>query len=308
MIYVKNFVFNNYGIHPSKIYCLDENNLQFFYNDDMYYIYITNFGEISEDNVKIYNNLIEEINMKNTQIKIKEIIKTKNGEFLCKKNNKVIILFRKVAYDCTNDIKNFINDCEYLNALDLPSVDLKVQFEKEINDLEVIVADNYNDNLLVQKSFNYYVGMAENAVQLLYEYDNTKENYLGLKCNFFNSCNDNFNIFNFFKANKYYNIVINIKLKMFAREFAFSDVDDLILNSSENDLIYLFALFLYPIEFFDVLKILFVSCKASEIEKEKYNKILHKLINNMGDYLKFLNYFREKCINFKKIELINWII
>ncbi len=301
---------NNYGIYPSKIYYLDENNLQFFYNDNIYYLHIAKPSEIIENNIKTYYSLINEINMKNSKIKMKEIIKTKKGEFLCQKNNKVIILFKKESYDSINDVINFINDYEYSNVLDLPIIDLKEKFEKEINNLEDIVADNYNENLLVQKSFNYYVGMAENAVQLLNEYDNSQEKYLGLNCTSFYSCNynDNFNIFNFFRSNKYYNVVINVKRKIFTHEYVFSDVDEIILNSSENDLIYLFALFLYPIEFFNVLKMLFASEKISKYEKEKYNTILIKLINNVDNYLNFLNYFRKKCINLKKIELINWII
>ena len=306
---MKNFIFNNYDIYPNKIYYLNENNLRFFYNGDMYYVYIVKSGEISENNVKIYFDLIEEINQKNLKIKVKKIIKNKNGEFVCKKNNKVIILFKKESCDNTNDIIEFINDYEYFSVLNLPIVDLKEKFEKEIDDLEIAVADNYNENSLVQKSFNYYVGMAENAVQLLNEYNNSEEKYLGMNYNFFNvNGNDNLNIFNFFRANKYYNVGINIKKKLFTHEFIFSDVDELILNGSENDLIYLFVLFLYPFEFFDTLKVLFANDEKSQNEKEKYNMILNKLVDNTGYYLKFLNYFRNKCIIFKKIELINWII
>lgn len=306
---MKNFIFNNYDIYPDKIYCLNEKTLYFLYNNDMYYIYVTKAHEINVNIIKVYYDLIGEINLKNPKIKIKSIIKTKTGEFSCEKNNKIIILFKKESYDNVSDIITFINDYEYSGVLNLPIVDLKEKFEKEIDDMETVVADNFAENSLIHKSFNYYVGMAENAVQLLGEYSNSSEKCLGLNCTFFSlgSVVD-FNIFNFFRANKYYNVAIDIKKKVFDHKLDFSDVDKVIINSSENDLLYLFALFLYPIEFFDILKMLFSGGEVSQNIKEKYNIILEKLIDNGDYYLKFLNYFRNKCTNFKKIELINWII
>ena len=310
MIHIKNFIFNNYEIYPNKIYYIDEHDLYFFDGNEMFYICIKKSTDINENEIKVYFDLIEEVNSKNSKIKMNRIVKTKNNEFYCRKNNKIIILFKKESCDSIEEIVNFINEQDYVNTLNLPIVNLKEKIEKEIDKIEENVSDNYSDYPLVEKSFNYFIGMAENSVQLLNDYDTKNEKYLGLKSSFFDFEKlSNYNIFDFFRSNKYYNEAITIKKKIFLHEFNFNEIDHLIVEMIENDLIYLFSVFLYPIEYFDILSLMFSNEKELSREtKEKYNNVFKKIIDDSNYYLKFLNYFRNKCIKFKKIELINWII
>ena len=92
MIHIKNFIFNNYEIYPNKIYYIDEHDLYFFDGNEMFYICIKKSTDINENEIKVYFDLIEEVNSKNSKIKMNRIVKTKNNEFYCRKNNKIIIL------------------------------------------------------------------------------------------------------------------------------------------------------------------------------------------------------------------------
>ena len=178
MIHIKNFIFNNYEIYPNKIYYIDEHDLYFFDGNEMFYICIKKSTDVNENEIKVYFDLIEEVNSKNSKIKMNRIVKTKNNEFYCRKNNKIIILFKKGSCDSIEEIVNFINEQDYANTLNLPIVNLKERIEKEIDKIEENVLDNYNDYPLVEKSFNYFIGMAENSVQLLNDYDTKNEKYL----------------------------------------------------------------------------------------------------------------------------------
>lgn len=289
------------------MYYLNDQNLYFFEQNVIYYIFIMKQNDVRKNDIFIYNQLIEEINAKNAKIKINKIVKNKDNELFCKNNEEIVILFEKQSYDIFSDIVKYINDYEYLNTIKLPSLNMKEIMENEIDEIETLVLDNYDNNHLVKKSFNFFVGMAENAVQLLNEYDTKDEKYLGVSENFFEfEIHNGINVFNLFRTNKYYNVAFEIKRKVYLHRLNYDDMDKILYNISDNDLIYLFSIFLYPIEFFEIIKLLF-NCD-SDFLKERYNKVAKRLIDNVGNYVKFLNYVKNKCIKHKKIELINWIM
>lgn len=306
VICMKNFIFNNYGIYPKKLYCLNDKNLYFFDQNDVYYIFVMNQNDIHENVIQVYYELIEEINTKNKKIRINGIVKNKNNELYCKKNNKKIILFRRQSCDSICDVTKYINDYEYLNVLNLDALDMKEKVEREIDEVEMLILDNDNENLLVRKSYNYFIGMAENAVQLLSEYNRNDEKYLGISENVLDFKDHYyFNAFDLFRTNKYYNIALEIKKMVLLRQINYDAIDKIICDISENDMIFMFSIFLYPIEFFDIVKLLF-NCENDSL-RVGYDKVVKIIINNVDYYLDFLKYVRNKCIKNEKIELINWI-
>ena len=149
---------------------------------------------------------------------------------------------------------------------------------------------------MVQKTANYYIGLAENAISLLGEI-NANNNSIGHKITPYNFNKKELNNpFNFIKINKMYNVSIYIKNKVLSNRFDYNELDQ-IINGIENDIdeAALFSYMLYPDYYIDLVK--------EEINENK----IKKLIKLIPIYEKILIYMKENLNKNNKIKLFVWL-
>lgn len=280
---MKEFILINYNLKIDKIY-----NDTFFINDEKIKIikYKENLNRI-EKLVKITNDLYYK------NVKVNTFILNKERQFYTKKNNEYIILIKE------NDIDDYYN-LSYLNNFnilnDLEPYDILENWKKEIDDIEEKIIGYNKEYKMVQKTANYYIGLAENAISLLGEI-NANNNSIGHKITPYNFNKKELNNpFNFIKINKMYNVSIYIKNKVLSNRFDYNELDQ-IINGIENDIdeAALFSYMLYPDYYIDLVK--------EEINENK----IKKLIKLIPIYEKILIYMKENLNKNNKIKLFVWL-
>lgn len=280
---MKEFILFNYNLKIEKIY-----NECFFIDENKIKIIKYN-GEI-QDLEEIFE-LSNELYYKN--IPVDTFILNKEGKCYTKKNNEYIVLLK------VNDIEDII-DLNYIKMFEMANnlnnkniIDL---WKNEIDDFEDKISTYNKEYGLVQKTANYYIGMAENAISLLNEIKNIDNNSIGIKMNSFNVNKEQINNpFNYFKINKMYNISTYIKNKIFKNELNYNELDQIITNI-DNDIneISLFSYMLYPDYYFKLIR-------------EEEDKKIKKLIKIIPIYEKVLKYLKENLQKNDKLKLFVWL-
>ena len=148
-----------YNIYPSKI--VEINNGCYFYFNDFKYYFVETSKSIEEIEflVKVTNSLYKR------NIFVDTFIINKNKTFYVALNDKTYVLLRVNSLE--ND-KYSLKDLIYFNNLLILKnnnvVPYDVLWGKKIDVFESEMADLNIDYPLIQESFDYYVGLAENAI------------------------------------------------------------------------------------------------------------------------------------------------
>lgn len=153
-----------FDLYPNKI-IYSEDMIYFYYKDEKYYIKETS-NEIDARNIY---NLSNEISSKN--ILINKMILGKDSTYIINYRNKKYIIIK-------------VCELEYIDILveDIRKYNICVEPSKNIyeeNELENMIkkADKYEKSAFgfnheyskIQTIYNYYIGLAENAISYLYE-------------------------------------------------------------------------------------------------------------------------------------------
>lgn len=248
---MKEFLKVNYNINISKIF-----NDYFYYDGEK--IKIIKY----EDDIKKINDFKEIINIINDK-RISEFIVNKNNEILTKYKDKNILLIK------INDLDEQI-DYEYYKIFNkniniLEDKNIISDWEKQIDELEIDINDKYKD---------YYIGLAEIALSLLYENNINVNKIIGhdLKFNKINKEELN-NPLNFKKIDKFYDISNYIKKCFFENKLKKEEIEKVkneITNINEKNRF--IAYMIYPNYYFETEK------KEKIIEKHvKYKALLESL-------------------------------
>ena len=156
---MKDILYSNYDIRVDEIYI--KNNKHFFFiNNNKIYIY-----ECRKDEIEKINKLIIITNELYKNIKVNTFIKNKNNTFFTKYNENFIVLVKvnNIENDFDkNDIYKFWN----INT-NLDNYNIIDEWTKEVDDLENKMIEYNKEFQLIQESINYFIGMAENAIELL---------------------------------------------------------------------------------------------------------------------------------------------
>ena len=181
----------------------------------------------------------------------------------------------------------------------LLNYDILNHFKNQIDVLEKEIQEYNKEHSLIQKSIDYFIGISENAIQLLSDininYDSICHN-IGLTN--YNKVEYN-NPFNYIKANIMYDYANYFKYKFYYETINYDELYYLIKNSNINDLILFFGLMLYQEEYFNLVK---------QILLDKQNEVdLNIYINHISDYKELLLYIKDSIRNVDKIREIEWL-
>lgn len=282
---MKEFLYINYNLIVDRIY---QDNT-FFIEDEK--IKIVNCKEDInklDKLIKISNELY------NNKILVDTFIINKEGNFYTQRNKDNIILLKINDRDDYFDLKYIL---KFVTNNDLESFNIVEHYKKQIDDFEEKITKYNKEYKIIQKSTNYYIGMAENAISLLSEYKNINEDIISHNINLYKYTKENLNNpLNFIKTNKMYSISNYIKHKFIINKFDYNELEYILNNiQTEEEEALFFGYMLYPNYYFDQL--------MDNINEKEIIKII-KLIPY---YTKILVYIREKLKKCKKIKLFVWL-
>ena len=289
---MKKFIKTYYNINVEKIY-KNKNNYFFYSGNDLIYIIKTDKNKEELDNlVSISNSMY----LKNNNIST--FLLNKEGNYYTKYDGSYLVLLK--YNDIIKDRIEF-NDIFYYHIENnlLLNYDILNHFKNQIDVLEKEIQEYNKEHSLIQKSIDYFIGISENAIQLLSDininYDSICHN-IGLTN--YNKVEYN-NPFNYIKANIMYDYANYFKYKFYYETINYDELYYLIENSNINDLILFFGLMLYQEEYFNLVK---------QILLDKQNEEdLNIYINHISDYKELLLYIKDSIRNVDKIREIEWL-
>ncbi len=301
---MKNLINYFYRIYPDKIYM--KNEVCYFYIDEYKFYFVPFERTISDLNilVELTNSLYEK------NIKTHTFIKNINSSFYVTYNMKNYILLR-VNYDETEEI-DLVDIVKFNTATtsdnnNLYKNDWQYRWSIQIDRFEHQITEYNKEFPLLTQSFDYYIGLAENAISYVKTaereddiklYLSHKRIYVPVNYGMF------YNPLNFMFDNKIRDVAEYIKIKFFDKSFDFEELEYYV-NKNEfiltvNDIKLLYARLLYPTYYFDSFEQIINGDKSEEEIKE---------ITEMSEeYEYFLfdvfNYLKTKY----KLEPIDWIV
>ena len=294
---MNNFIVYFYNIEPDKI--IFNSKYYSFYNDGyLYHLYLI------DNNLNI--NMIENINRKLLGYTlISEIIINKDGNYVSYYNNQNYVLI-KIYVNVKKKIS--LEEINYL-ANALHSQKLKINWGMlwsiKIDYLENLINENGKKYPLLVDSFNYFVGMAENAISYYNDID----------------INDGYNFVISHKVIRFNDTIealynpLNIIFDYLARDLAEYIKNAFFLNNysiyqelanymqhcplSITDVKLIIARIMYPSFYFEMYEDILID-NQSEL-------ILVKIIDKLPEYERYLssiiNFFR----NYYNIPQISWL-
>ena len=230
---------------------------------------------------------------------IYEIIKNKNNEFITIFDNTPHILIKK----------EILRDLDY-NLVDIYNYDIILNIKKNINwkELWINKIDYYNEQMnevginypLLNKSFTYYVGLSELAINILnyVNYDNIVNTFAHKRIE---KKEDLYDPLNIIIDTKVRDIAEYIKKEFFYGEIKLEEIKQFIISNiiSKDEIMLLIARLIYPSYYFDIYEQIF-------IEKEE-KKDLEKIIKKNTQYEVFLKTFYNEIKNLYKLPRIEFL-
>ena len=173
-----------------------------------------------------------------------------------------------------------------------------------MDSIEKEMIEYNNEYHEIQNSLNYFIGMAENAIELLSIYKKDiliNNDSIGHLFNYklYKECKLD-NPFTFIKTNKMYDIANYIKYRFLTNTINYDELESICnYTNNEYETVFLFSNLLYPNVYFDLVKNILVN-------NEEENK-LTPIIKTINNYKRLLNYIREIYKNVNNIKLITWL-
>lgn len=288
--YMKLYINKFYNLYPSKVY-KKNNEFYFFIKDIKFYL-------------KEYTRKEEEINM---LLKISNELYGKGikvNTFVLNKDKKIFTEIKKKKYVL---LRVNVIECEKVSLEDMVSFSERIildnnrneayiseRWKQRIDLLEKQVIEYNNEYPLLLKSFNYYVGLAENAISYIGMLkDRNVNEKLVLSHSRMHTSMTLKEIYDptlFMFDFKSRDIASYIKNGFFKNDNMIDELENLIYNKkvSENECIIIIARMLYPDYYFDAIeKMIYLKGEEKEIIKIiKRNKDYEKLLEDIFNVLK----------------------
>ena len=307
---MKDIINYYYNLNPKQISKVF-NYYYFYINNELYYFLI-------------YNRKIEDINaiyeynqkMKNNNILVNEIIINKDNNILTYISDTPYILM-KVLININKPIN--LPEINYISSINIPYPNNLMRsnwanlWMKKIDYLEYHQEQNKRKYPILSQSFNYFVGLTENAITYLNETTNnislekidigvTSHNYLN------NTIESLYNPLNIIIDHKSRDLAEYIKLSFFNDNYnIFEELDEYFKHNyySKYGISLLIARILYPSFYFDTYdKIINKKENESSILKitsriTEYEKYLQDIFNYFYKYYNIKErYWLKKEVNF----------
>ena len=285
-----------YNIDTSSVKFKD-NYYYFIHDSYLYKLYITHYI-INENEMYLLNKNM----LKHTLVS--EIILNKDGKIITEDNNNRYILLKIYV---ASDKLITLDDIEYLANLGYTvnaNIDWSILWSKKIDYLENLINENGKKYPIIADSFNYFVGMAENAIAY---YNNTSINStryvishkrIGIK----SSLEDLYNPLNIIFDYQIRDISEYVKscffenkkevLKILNRYFSNK-------NLNLSDIRLFVARLMYPSFYFDLYEDILVNGKSE--------KIILPIVRRLEEYQLYLSKIITYLKQFYNIEEIEWL-
>lgn len=301
---MKNLLEYYYNIYPDKIF--SDNRVIYFFIDDIKY-YLVPFNRNLED-LNVLVELTNKLYLKG--IKVHTFIKNKDDKFYVDNNEEKYVLLRvNTNEDEELDIYDIIrfNNLEIINDNKLNGGSWIKRWENTVDSFERQVTELNKEYPELLNVFDYYIGLAENAISYVnnINFNNNEPLYLShkriklpLKTGII------YNPLGFIFDYKVRDLSEYIKESFFNSEVNEEEIYEFIDKNIEyynlNDIKLLYGRLLYPTYYFDLFE--------SVLNKEKEEKELKKIVALSENYELFL---RELYNNLKikyNIEPVDWIV
>jgi len=294
---MNNFIEYFYNIKIDKI-TYHNKYYSFIYNGYIYKLYfideIINTDSLLDINRKLINNTL-----------ISEIIINRNNEVISIYNNYKYILIKiyvSIGKSITlSEISNLSNTLYKENL----NINWGMLWERKIDYLENLINENGKKYPLIVNSFNYFVGMAENAISY---YNNIKiDNNYKYTINHKNiridsTVEDFYNPLNIIYDYKVRDVAEYIKNSFFNKNDKIYDEINLYLKYNHLSLMeikLLISRILYPSFYFNMYEDIMID--------EKEEIIIVDIINNLDEYENYLADIIDFFKKYYEIEDIMWL-
>lgn len=278
---MKNIINYYYNLYPERIY--QNKDMYYFFIEDTRYIFIK-YEEETNEMDKIYN--LNVTMLKNRVYTHPIILNIENSPITIYKEKKYVLL-KTIYYKVEKNIKIIMSFSKVVLSKEIEWGKL---WSKKNDYLEFQIEYLGQDHKIIKESFNYYIGLGENAIELInilgkIEYPHVYA-HKRIKKDIYNPLN----------------IIIDLKTRDTAEYFKnqfFEDKDikkelDYYLSSINNqsDFITFFSRMLYPTYYFDIFEEIITNRKKDEelikiIEKkDSYEKLLKEIYINNKKFMK----------------------
>ena len=298
---MKNILEYYYNIFPEKVY--EKNNIYYFYINDIKYYFVEFNRSINE-----LNDLVELTNKLYFKgIKVHTFISNKEGKFYVEHEKINYVLLRVNSIENEEiDIYNILefNDEEIVTENKITS--WVKRWESTVDSFEREVTELNNDYPLLISYFNYYIGLAENAISYInnISFEDKKLHLSHKRIKLPLTYGMLYNPLNFIFDHKSRDISEYIKELFFNSSFNEEDIFKIIneeLNDySLDDIKLLYGRLLFPTYYFDLFE--------GVLNHEREEKELNKIVNLSKHYELFLKELYYTLKNKYNIEPIEWIV
>jgi spore coat protein YutH len=304
---MKEIIEFNYNIIIDELF--EAENLYYFYYQNDIYIFIN------------YNRNIEELNditkcldeLKQRNIPIMPIMLNKNNQLITKDKEYNYVLLKCLKNYYQNvDFMEIIENNKKLKLNDTSSNLYRNNWSKlwqdKIDYLEYQISELGHDKEIIINSFSYYIGLAENAIELVnHTQKNVKSSsldyislshrrifYPNYKLNYYNPLSFIFDL-------EVRDIAEYLKAYFFSNQDAFLELTTYLKTVKLGLYSYqmLYARLLYPSYYFDLY--------TEIMEKNKNQDALLNIITKVDDYETFLKKAYLEISKYAPIEKIEWL-
>ena len=297
---MNNFVDYFYDIKVDKLEFCDD-YYSFIFRNNYYKLYLIN-DYININNVVNINNYL----VNNTLVS--KIIKNKDGKYVSSYNNQNFILIEiyvNIHKKITLDEISYIDNSLYKND---KKIDWGMLWSKKIDYLEEVINENGKKYPLIVDSFNYFVGMAENAISYFNSIMIPNNYYLTISHKEIR-INDTievlYNPLNIIFDYRVRDIAEYIKNAFFLNNNIDNNIDnelDIYLKNNNLNIIdikLLIARLLYPSFYFELYEDILI--------KNKSENIIVGIVNKLPEYEKYLDNIINYFSNYYEIDSIRWL-
>lgn len=293
---MKNVINYYYNLYPDNI----------FQNKDEYYFFINNirytfveYKEEIEEIEKIYNMHLDILRR---NMYVHPIILNKEGKPLTIINEKPYILMQTLYYGEKINIKNIISFSNM--EININKENTWEELWKAKNDyMEYQIKLLRNKYKLLNKSIYYYLGLGENAIELLNitKPKNIKMYYSHKRIDKKSTTYDLYNPLNINLDTKVRDIAEYLKQNFFKGEDINRDIEFFlkISNLSHEEHILFFSRMLYPTYYYDLLEKI--------IKNETEEKEIINIISRVEEYENIIKKLYKYYKAFIKIPIIEWL-
>ena len=293
------------------IYEIEEYNtyVTFKYNGELYYfVYYNRTKEELNDILKVVGEL------KQKGILVHDIIYNKDGLVITNVREKPYILL-KINSNIT-EVINFTDICENTSNLRLNNNSSRLYrnnweelWSEKIDYFEYQVGELGHNKDIILNSFNYYIGLAENAISYV---NYTKNNYqlsdydhitLSHRRIFFPNIHLNYyNPLSFIFDLEVRDIAEALKVNFFNNENVYLDLQTYLKIHPLTPFSYhmLYARLIYPSYYFDIYEDVMNNMGSEEQ--------LLKIVEKVNSYEEFLEFAYLEISKYTKLHKIDWLI